>query len=65
MEGLHLSLQISGRCQRTGGALVCIGHWDYYGSYMVWTRHFHAATRYKIVPYDHCAPEHCPIMSLN
>jgi len=37
----------------------CAGHWDYYGSYMVWTRHTRGApkVRFKVVPYDHCAPE--------
>ena len=51
------SLAAQGRCQPTGGVLVCGGHWDHYGSYMVWTRHYPRTTRYKTVPYDHPAPE--------
>lgn len=62
---LARSLSAEGRCARTGGTLVCIGHWDYYGAYMVWTRHFHAQMRYRVVPYDHPAPEHTPVLSLN
>lgn len=66
MEGLHLSLQTDQRCQPTGGERVCIGHWDYYSAYMVWTRHArHFPVRYKIVPYDHPAPETVRAVSLN
>jgi len=35
----------------------CAGHWDYYGTYMVWTRHYVGRTAWRVVPYDHCAPE--------
>lgn len=37
----------------------CAGHWDYFGSYMVWTRHLRVPPNllYKVVPYEHCAPE--------
>jgi hypothetical protein len=56
-EGQIISLHAYGRCQPTGGRLVCAGHWDHYGTYMVWTRHFRRTTRYKVVPYDHPAPE--------
>lgn len=38
---------------------MCGGHFDYFGSYLVWT--YHAATHktvlYRVVPYDHPAPE--------
>jgi hypothetical protein len=57
-SGQEISLAAEGRCQPTGGTLVCAGHWDHYGSYMVWTRHFGAfGLAYKTVPYDHPAPE--------
>ena len=56
-EGKVISLHAYGRCQPTGGNLVCGGHFDHYGSYLVWTRHFLKTTRYKVVPYDHPAPE--------
>jgi hypothetical protein len=47
-----------GRCRPTGGKLVCAGHWDHYGTYMVWTRHFGSfGMVYKYVPYEHPAPE--------
>jgi hypothetical protein len=37
-----------------------MGHWDYFGTYMVWTRHTHLALphpRFKVVRYDQIAPE--------
>lgn len=64
MDGyrLDLSLNATGRCQPTGGLLVCIGHWDYYADGMVWTRHFpRFPTRFKVIPYDHVAPEAIPV----
>lgn len=58
MAGLQLSLQATERCRPTGGRLVCVGHWDYYGQYMIWTRHLLGGlVKYRVVPYDHCAPE--------
>lgn len=51
------ALAVEGRCARTGGRLVCAGHFDYFGSYLVWTRHFIRQTHYRVVPYDHPAPE--------
>ena len=55
--GLAASLAVTGRCNRTGGRYVCIGHVDFFGTYFVWTRHFLKTTDYRIVPYDHPAPE--------
>ena len=55
------SLRALGRCVRTGGILQCGGHWDYFSSYMVWTRHFVGRVAYRVVPYTHCAPEACAV----
>lgn len=46
------------RCTHTGGRLVCNGHFDYYGTFMTWTRHtLMGVVRYRVIPYDHPAPE--------
>ena len=39
----------------------CAGHWDYYGTYMVWTRHFHSRTpvRWRLIRYSQIGPERC------
>jgi hypothetical protein len=58
--GLDAALAVEGRCQPTGGRLVCGGHFDYFGSYLVWTRHAFRAVLYRVVPYDHPAPEIIP-----
>jgi hypothetical protein len=59
------SLEVTGRCNHTGGKLVCIGHFDYYGDYMVWTRHFgQFGVAYRVIPYDHPAPETIPEVRL-
>jgi hypothetical protein len=57
--GLHAALAVEGRCKSTGGRLVCNGHFDYFGSYLVWTYHVatHKTVLYRVVPYDHPAPE--------
>lgn len=56
--GLRASLAVTGRCHWTGGPLVCGGHMDFFGSYMVWTYHPSPKTvLYKVIPYDHPAPE--------
>ena len=65
MEGLHLSLQTEGRCKYTGGSRVCIGHFDYYGTYMVFTRHFPGEMRYKVISYDDPWPERAQVVVLN
>jgi hypothetical protein len=40
----------------------CLGHWDFFGSYMVWTRHFTTSprVRYRVLRYDQLAPEAIP-----
>lgn len=55
--GLDAALAVEGRCKPTGGMYVCIGHFDYFGTYLVWTRHAHKTVLYKLIPYDHPAPE--------
>jgi hypothetical protein len=37
--------------------MQCVGHWDYFGFYMVWTRHFLGRTAYRVITYTTCAPE--------
>ena len=54
-----------GRCARTGGSRVCVGHFDYYGTYMVWTRHYLGFMLYKVIAYDCPWPERAEIVSLN
>jgi len=40
---------------------MCAGHWDHYGEYMIWTRHFGKfGIAWRTVPYDHPAPEVIP-----
>lgn len=60
------SLEAVERCAQTGAPMAgqCAGHWDYYGSYMVWTRHFRArpTVRWKLVRYDQVAPERIPTL---
>lgn len=53
------SLSAVGRCARTGNRMAgqCIGHWDYFGSYMVWTRHLFDRTDWRVVHYPNCAPD--------
>lgn len=58
--GLEAALAAEGRCKHTGGRYVCGGHFDYFGSYLVWTRHAHRVIVYRVVPYDHPAPEIIP-----
>jgi hypothetical protein len=58
--GLEASLAVEGRCKPTGGRYVCGGHFDYFGSYLVWTRHAARTVVYRVVPYDHPAPETIP-----
>jgi len=61
LDGAQASLSADGRCAQTGGKLMCAGHWDHYGTYMVWTRHFgQFGLATKLVPYDHPAPETVP-----
>lgn len=55
--GLEAALAVEGRCKPTGGMYVCGGHFDYFGSYLVWTRHIQKTVLYRVVPYDHPAPE--------
>ena len=56
--GLRAALAVENRCRWTGGRYVCIGHYDYFGSYFVWTHHPAPKTvLYRVVPYDHPAPE--------
>jgi hypothetical protein len=62
---LSLSLSAIGRCARTGGALVCLGHFDYYSEFLVWTHHVLNGTYYKLIPYDHPAPEIIVAESVN
>jgi len=40
----------------------CAGHWDYYATYMVWTRHFRVPPwiRWRLIGYDQIAPERVP-----
>jgi len=35
----------------------CIGHTDFHGWGFVWTRHYVVGLYYRVVPYDHPAPE--------
>jgi len=37
--------------------MQCAGHWDYFSTYMVWTRHFARRVAWKVIPYTTCAPE--------
>jgi hypothetical protein len=55
------SLDAQARCAQTGGKRQCAGHTDFYASYFVWTRHTAShETLYRLVPYDHPAPEIIP-----
>jgi len=40
----------------------CVGHWDYFGTYMLWTRHFRVKPflKWRLVRYDQIAPERVP-----
>lgn len=58
--GLDSALAVEGRCKPTGGRYVCGGHFDYFGSYLVWTHHAFRSVLYRVVPYDHPAPETIP-----
>lgn len=62
---LNLSLSATERCNRTGGLLVCLGHFDYYFTFLVWTHHVLGGTYYKVIPYDHPAPETVVAESVN
>ena len=59
--GVVASLEATGRCKATGGKLVCNGHWDYYGDYMVFTRHAPKTVLYRVIPYSAVAPETIPM----
>lgn len=58
-DGATLSLGAWDRCARTGAPMrgQCAGHVDFYSTYFVWTRHYWTGLRFKVVPYDHPAPE--------
>ena len=58
--GVAASLAAEGRCKYTGGRYVCNGHFDYFGSYLVWTRHLPKTVLYRVIPYDCPAPEALP-----
>ena len=55
------SLNAAPRCAQTGNlrAGQCAGHWDYFGTFMVWTRHTRLAptVRYRLIRYDQIGPE--------
>lgn len=36
----------------------CVGHFDYFSAYLLYTRHFaRLPTRTLVIPYTSCAPE--------
>lgn len=53
------SLDAVGRCARTGNRMAgqCIGHWDYFGTYMVWTRHLVSGVDWRVVRYPPTVPD--------
>jgi hypothetical protein len=58
------SLDALPRCAQMGAPFrgQCGGHWDYFGTFMVWTRHYRVTptVRYKVVAYCQLAPEAVP-----
>lgn len=58
MTTLEQTLGAAFRCAQTGGLLQCGGHVDYWSDHLIMTwHHLPSLVVYRVVPYDHPAPE--------